>query len=397
MSRSDLAPAVRVLLHEGWDLGTLAFFHAMPDEEIRAMLPVMARCWTPDEMEGLRRKAKRQKRVLDIEDGTFYNHQRLLYKDTSLLEKKLGGMPGAISEAGTSMVVARKAMPRVTWKTRLQKAMANAPDDQHRARAEEKERQRWIGELMKLLEDAGFLDSIVRDPEAVKQLAARVAAGRRASTLRQHVKYGRRLQVYMESIYGSNWLRGPGDFIGYVALLLCGRSVPGSLFKCIAFIETAAEVSPEKRFSGAQSIHNYLKEVEQGNTWAPRQRTKAARLPVEVARAWEIGVLDVTLQAFKRVYCWYKLVKLWSALRSHDCQGVPPTSLSFDPIVGLQGEIVRAKTTGVGRRVEVVQFFVSANAWLVHEDWLKVGLQLFMTMNRSVGMENSSCASPTRT
>ena len=62
----------------------------------------------------------------------------------------LGGMPGAISEAGTSMVLACKAMPRVTWKTRLQKVMASAPDDQHRARVEEKERQRWIGELMKL-------------------------------------------------------------------------------------------------------------------------------------------------------------------------------------------------------------------------------------------------------
>ena len=35
----------------------------------------------------------------------------------------------------------------------------------------------------------------------------------------------------------------------------------------------------------------------------------------------------------------------------------------------------------------MVQFFVSANAWLVHEDWLKVGLQLFMTMNKDVGME----------
>ena len=50
-------------------------------------------------------------------------------------------------------------MPRVTWKSRLQKALANAPDDQHRAKAEEKERQRWIRELMMLLEDAGFLAS----------------------------------------------------------------------------------------------------------------------------------------------------------------------------------------------------------------------------------------------
>ena len=194
----------------------------------------------------------------------------------------------------------------------------------------------------------------------------------------------------MESIYGTAWLRSPGDFIGYVALLLeepCGRSVPGSLFKCLAFLEAAAEVSPEKRLSSAQSIHNYLKEVEQGTTWKARQRNKAARIPVEVARAWEIGVLDVTLQSFKRIYCWYKLIKLWGGLRSHDSQGVPPSTLEFDPLVGLQGEILKAKTTGVGRRVEVVQFYVAAEAWLVHKDWLRVGLQLFTTMNKDADME----------
>ena len=167
----------------------------------------------------------------------------------------------------------------------------------------------------------------------------------------------------------------------------CGRSVPGSLFKCLAFLEAAAEVSPEKRLSSAQSIHNYLKEVEQGTTWKARQRNKAARIPVEVARAWEIGVLDVTLQSFKRIYCWYKLIKLWGGLRSHDSQGVPPSTLEFDPLVGLQGEILKAKTTGVGRRVEVVQFYVAAEAWLAHKDWLRVGLQLFTTMNKDADME----------
>eukprot|EP00913_Durusdinium_trenchii_P033478 g31343.t1 len=227
MDHGALPPAVRILLHEGWQLSTVAFFHRMPDEEIRSMLPVMARAWTPGEMDGLRHEAKRQKRLMDIEDGAFYHHQKLLYKDASMVEKTIGNLASTVSEVGTSLVLARKTMPRVTWKSHLQKALANAPDDQHRAKAEEKERQRWIGELMKLLEEAGFLDSLARDPEATKQLALRVAAGRRASTLRQHVKYGRRVQVYMESIYGTAWLRSPGDFIGYVALLLeepCGRS-----------------------------------------------------------------------------------------------------------------------------------------------------------------------------
>lgn len=246
---------------------TLAFFHGMDDEAIRDMLPTTARAWTHEEMDGLRREAKRQQRALDIEDTAFYNHQKLLYRDSSFLEKKIGNLPEKVSESGTSMVLASKSLPRVTWKTRLQKAMATAPDDQHRAKAEEKERQRWIRELMTLLEDAGFLGNVVREEDAMKHLAARVAAGRRASTLRQHVRYGRRLQSYMETVFGLAWLRGHGDFIGYVALLLeepCGRTVPSSLFKSLAFLEMAAEVSPEKRVSNSQALHNYLLEIEKG-------------------------------------------------------------------------------------------------------------------------------------
>ena len=177
----------------------------------------------------------------------------------------------------------------------------------------------------------------------------------------------------------------------YVSLLLeepCGRSVPSSLFKAVAFLEMASEVHPEKRITTTQAIHNYLMEVSKGSSWAPHQRVKAARIPLEVARAWEQGVLDVSLQKFKRVYCWHKLIKLWGALRSHDAEGVPPATLIFDEAVGLQGDIVRGKTTGVGRRVEVVQFFVSKDAWLISRDWLRVGLELFMGMNRDITMGN---------
>ena len=153
-------------------------------------------------------------------------------------------------------------------------------------------------------------------------------------------------------------------------------------------MEMAAEVPSEKRLTSSQAVHNYLMEVSKGNSWAPHQRVKAARVPLEVARAWEMGVLDVSLQKFKRVFCWFKLLKLWGALRSHDAKGVPPATLTFGEAVGLQGDIVRGKTTGVGRRVEIVQFHISKDAWLVSKEWLRVGLELFMTMNRDVKMGN---------
>ena len=58
------------------------------------------------------------------------------------------------------------------------------------------------------------------------RLAARCALGTRASMIRQRVKRGRRIQIYMKSIYAVAWLRACADFIGYVAMPLdepCGR------------------------------------------------------------------------------------------------------------------------------------------------------------------------------
>ena len=70
------------------------------------------------------------------------------------------------------------------------------------------------------------------------------------------------------------------------------------------------------------------------------------------------------------------LLKPRGALRAHDTEGVPPATLTWEVGVGLQGEIMRSKTTGAGRRVEVVQFHISVN------------YALFVTMNKDAKSES---------
>eukprot|EP00913_Durusdinium_trenchii_P022634 g21257.t1 len=230
-----LAGSVGQLVSMGWRRETLAFFHAMPIDEIQEMLPLATKDWVEEDYNVLLREAKRQRRWMGVEDNLFYPHQRLLYKDASVIDARIAELPTAVAEAGTTLALARKALPRVTWKTRLQKALAGAAGEQQRAKVEEAERERWIKELLKLLGDAGFLGSTAKSPEAMRHLEARCAMGRRASTIRQHVKYGRKLQIYMESVYGVAWLRGYMDFIGYVALLTelysTRKNEEGSLYR----------------------------------------------------------------------------------------------------------------------------------------------------------------------
>ena len=105
--------------------------------------------------------------------------------------------------------------------------------EQQRAKVEEAERERWIKELLKLLDDAGFLGSTAKSPEAMRHLGARCAMGRRASTIRQHVKYGRKLQIYMESIYGVAWLRGYMEFKGTCPSYLKNLAVEACQVHCL--------------------------------------------------------------------------------------------------------------------------------------------------------------------
>lgn len=100
---------------------------------------------------------------------------------------------------------------------------------------------------------------------ASKYLAARYAMGRRANTIRQHVKVGTRLHEYMYKIFGIPWLRDAGDLIGYISLRMeeaCGKTVPGSLYKAVVFLETSAEVPPDRRVSSSLALQHFLQEIE---------------------------------------------------------------------------------------------------------------------------------------
>ena len=349
------------------------------------MLPGIAEDWTEDEYKWLQREAKRQRTKLDLEDHVFLQHQRLLYKDQGYIDKQLDKTAAGESEIGLVLARARRALPRVSWKTRADRLLGLQPTPELRQEVEEKERQRWVRKLIELLEVTGLAEIKEKKPERYTFFASRFAMGRRSSTLRQHVRLGKLLQGFMESVFGVRWLRHEGDLIAYIALRMeepCGKSVPGSLFKAVAFLELAAEVPMDQRISASLALQHFLLEAERSQAWMPRRVIKAARFTVSMVKELEAAVTDITLQSYKRIFAWTKLIKLWGALRCHDMEGVPPSTLRYDPAVGLEGDIMRSKTTGTGRRIEIIQFHVGRDCWLVNKEWIHTGLQLFLSLAR---------------
>ena len=73
---------------------------------------------------------------------------------------------------------------------------------------------------------------------------------------------------------------------------------------------------------------------------------------------------------------------------------VPPARMFWTKEFGLVGDIVRSKTTGVGRRVEVQQFYVSNGAFLLGPHWLEVGFELFVKYGREAMSEKRDFMMP---
>ena len=221
-----------VLLERGWDPQSLAFFDGMPKREVRGLLPGLADRWHDEDYSELYREAKRQRRRLDLEDGIFLSHQRLLFKDKKFVDRQLAKTPAGEAQAGTAMELARKLMPKATWTTRLQRLTAKVTADNQGEKIEQAERDRWVKELRNRLHEAGYPGKQDKEFEAMEYVASRYAMGRRAARIRQRVRHARRIQEYMEAVHGVQWLRHPKDLMHYINARLeepCGRSVPGSL------------------------------------------------------------------------------------------------------------------------------------------------------------------------
>ena len=282
-------------------------------------------------------------------------------------------------------------MPRMIWPTRFQRRLRHCTEDAQREKVEEDERNRQINRLLELLGKTGLLkEDTRREGAASAWMTRRRAMGRRASTLRAHIRLGIRMREFTVGCLDSDWFGNVGDLMDYIAGRLeepCGRSVPLSIVAAVRFLEAAAEVPMEKRLSENPILQNFMSEISKSGWWATRTRTSANRLLLAVVFCWEFLVMEESQRAYIRLFAWFKLVKLWAMLRWNDTMGIPAARLQYVKKKGLVGEIVRSKTTGIGRRIEVQQFSVAEEAWFLAEGWLREGYKLFEAFGREGGLE----------
>ena len=93
--------------------------------------------------------------------------------------------------------------------------------------------------------------------------------------------------------------------------------------------------------------------------------------------ALEVLVTDVDKPTYLRGVAWIVLICVWGCMRIDDLAGLDPKRLSLSSR-GLKGFLVRTKTTGPGKNVKEVPFYIARKISLSGHDWLKSGLDIWL-------------------
>ena len=273
-----------------------------------------------------------------------------------------------------------------SWRVGSRRALDPDAGPKARELAEARDRRRQVEKLVEVIMVAE-LPALVASKEALDPSARlmRCGRGRRATTIRQRVREWLRFRQWLASAHGVMHPVCAQQVRDYVEVRLaepCTRGVILEFQKALNFIEMAGEVREVDRLSRDPGLLNFFEEVamEAAVLTGPRLRRKAHLMPVSLLIALELAVLDSSRPPFDRALAWYRLVKVWTSCRYDDTRGISPASMRLDHR-GFFAMIERTKTTGAGKKIEVLEIHVSWGAFLVNCQWLKVGFDIWKGMN----------------
>eukprot|EP00439_Symbiodinium_sp_Y106_P071490 s2019_g12.t2 len=146
------------------------------------------------------------------------------------------------------------------------------------------------------------------------------------------------------------------------------RSVPLSLLKTLMFMEASAELPEEQQLCSHPAVANDANAMQEVTRFlesaTPLTTCKANMLPVQLVVMLERAMVHTGGSRFAKALAWYKLVKVW----------------------GLEATLLRTKTSGPGKPVKSLQFYVSKDCWIDEPYWLQIGWELWEALGKEAGL-----------
>ena len=274
-------------------------------------------------------------------------------------------------------------MAKIASRAKSRLATAREEEDATaRADREEKERIRLALILLKY-----FTESEVPAYQAAQASLdpARALMGAfgaaRPNTLRKHERAWRRVRFWVKVNYGCYWPTVATQLVDFLWSLYegsCKRTVPQTTLDAVAFMEAKADIPDNDRISAQNLVTSCVKHLTTLLAKGAPPVRKAPMLLIALLAALEFYVMDDEKPAYSRAMAWYILLLVWTAMRFDDTAGLLPEKLKlFDR--GLEGLIVRSKSSGPGRKVTELRIFVSIDATVTGKPWLVTGFKIWST------------------
>ena len=284
--------------------------------------------------------------------------------------------------ATSEYVIKKFCYPRpVHFRSTTGARVAGILDENQRSNMLRNQRDRWLIKLAEVLRASGapvcHMAMKTSDPMATLKLSFGTL---RYRTLRQRYKTWSKVALWLKCIFQVDWPQGPEQMLDYLSDVArsMSRTFPGEVAAALAVLEKAGGWVPDKRISDMpvwkNAVQSYAadKLVEQG---MPSVR-KAMQPFVSMIIAWELEVGDENELYFVRLWSFIRLLKTWASLRADDVQGICHQRLSLGA-KALRGVLKQTKTTGPGKRVREIAFYISRRCrFVLTTDWISIGVEL---------------------
>ena len=285
------------------------------------------------------------------------------------------------SSAGAELVAPVRApgAPKASWRNKLQALLATA-DPQERSAVEETQRLQLVKEVVALIRRAELPVVSRADMSIDPGRALLGCTGKaRARTIRKRLREWVKAEAWFLRVVGTCWPRSASDVVDYLhdrAGEPCARTVPSSILGALSFIEKAGGVSFEDRLSADHLVASTMESLTVSLSKGTAPTKKSAMVLLGIVLSLELYVVDETRPRYCRGVAWLRLVKIWASLRFDDTLGIRPELMVLTS-GGLEAQLERTKTSGPGRKVRWLSFFVSARASITRVPWLKSGFDLW--------------------
>ncbi len=240
-------------------------------------------------------------------------------------------------------------------------------DPQAREKGERLQREKWVRTMTDYMTADGIEDARPR-------LAA---AGRRAATLRTRILAWRPFRAWLEKSFGTTRARGIDDYVEFLLLRAdepCSRSTLDGVVAMYTFIEGLHGRPRGARWVDDPRFQASVKEIRLGlsRRLDGNEVRKAIRPTWRLLGGLEQVIMNEGASDFDRAISWFICASSWCSLRFDDHRGWLPGSPAVDP-GGFTWDLVRTKTTGRGKSVELRPVGLSIGAYVKEENWFEVG------------------------